>query len=237
MEQFYEEIETKRDSKEQMRIKTDLEFRQREIQKLNQKYNVLMFHTKIRGGKAFDAEQKIREFKKILQKSKRMHESTSTKRTEPKKIIQSATNNLNSNSQKYGVLPNFVEENAEQDEKFCKIYDIYRLVKVQKYAKRYKLNDIRQNDKKHKKIREPLAVGEKVFVLPERLKKEDAPGIFYKSTTENKPFFNREEIFFIRRNAFINNSYNYWISKTVSGETINKRFLRQELFALKEQFI
>ena len=59
---FYEEIETKRDSKEQMRIQTDLEFRQREIQKLNQKYNVLMFHTKIRGGKAFAAEQKIRGF-------------------------------------------------------------------------------------------------------------------------------------------------------------------------------
>ena len=78
MEQLYKEIETKRDSKEQMRIQTDLEFRQREIQKLNQKYNVLMFHTKIRGGKAFAAEKKIREFKKILQKSKRMHKSTST---------------------------------------------------------------------------------------------------------------------------------------------------------------
>ena len=81
---FYEEIETKRDSKEQMRIQTDLEFRQREIQKLNQKYNVLMFHTKIRGGKAFAAEQKIRGFYKILQKSRRMHKSTSTKRTDPK---------------------------------------------------------------------------------------------------------------------------------------------------------
>ena len=30
-----------------------------------------MFHTKIRGGKAFAAEQKIREFKKILLRSKR----------------------------------------------------------------------------------------------------------------------------------------------------------------------
>ena len=40
MEQFYEEIETKRDSSEQMRTQADLEFRQREIQKLNQKYNV-----------------------------------------------------------------------------------------------------------------------------------------------------------------------------------------------------
>ena len=66
MEQFYEEIETKRDSSEQMRIQTDLEFRQKEIYNLNQKYNVLMFHAKIRGGKAFAVEQKIREFKKIL---------------------------------------------------------------------------------------------------------------------------------------------------------------------------
>ena len=50
-------------------------------------------------------------------------------------------------------------------------------------------------------------------------------------------FFNRDEIFFIRRNAFSNNSYNYWISKPVNSEMINKIFLRQELFALKEQFI
>ena len=68
MEQFYEEIETKRDSKEQIRIQTDLKFWQRETQKLNQKYNVLMFHTKIRRRKPFAAEQKIRELKKNTSK-------------------------------------------------------------------------------------------------------------------------------------------------------------------------
>ena len=167
-----------------------------------------------------------------------MHKSTSTKRIEPKKLTQHATSNLNSiASQKYGVSPNFVKENMQQDEKFHEIYDFYRLVKVQKYAERYKYNDIRQDDKKCKILRELLAVGEKVFVLAERLKKKDALGVFYKSTTENKPFFDKDEIFFIRRIAFINNSYNYWISKTVSGEKINKRFVRQEPFALKEQFI
>ena len=57
------------------------------------------------------------------------------------------------------------------------------------------------------------------------------------STTENKPIFNRDKIFFVRRIAFIDNSYNYWISKTVNSEIINKRFLREELFALKEKFI
>ena len=62
--------------------------------------------------------------KKILQKSKRMHKLASNKRTEPKKLIQHATNNLNSiASQKHDVLPNFVEENTQQDEKFREIYD------------------------------------------------------------------------------------------------------------------
>ena len=113
---------------------------------------------------------------------------------------------------------------TRQDENFCRIYDFYRLVKVQKYTETYKHMDIRQENRKHKKLREPLVVGEKVFVLAERLKKKDVPCVFYKSTTENKPFFNRDEIFFIRRIAF-------------NVEIINKRFLRQDLFALKEQFI
>ena len=48
---------------EQMRLQTDLEFQQREIMKLNKKYNVLMFSTKIRGGKAFAAEKKLENLK------------------------------------------------------------------------------------------------------------------------------------------------------------------------------
>ena len=61
-----------------------------------------MFSTKIRGGKAFAAEQKIREFKKLLLKSKRLHKSTSSRRLEPKKLAQRAVNNMNKiASQKY----------------------------------------------------------------------------------------------------------------------------------------
>ena len=45
-----------------MRLQTDLEFLQTEIKKLNEKYNANMFSTKLRGGKAFSTEQKIREF-------------------------------------------------------------------------------------------------------------------------------------------------------------------------------
>ena len=69
MELFYQEVNNKRKDK-RMRLQTDLEFQQNEIKKLNKKYNVEMFSTKVRGGKAFAAEQKIREFKKIAAKVK-----------------------------------------------------------------------------------------------------------------------------------------------------------------------
>ena len=50
MQTFYEEVEHKR--KERMRLQTDLEFQQNEIKNLNKKYNVEMFSTRVRDGKA-----------------------------------------------------------------------------------------------------------------------------------------------------------------------------------------
>ena len=60
MEIFYNNIQPKRTGK--MRLQTDLEFNQNKIKTLNKKYDVETFHTKFRGGKAFAAEQRIREF-------------------------------------------------------------------------------------------------------------------------------------------------------------------------------
>ena len=45
-----------------MRLQTDQEFKQRNIYDLDKKSNVDMLTTSLRGGKAFAAEQKIREF-------------------------------------------------------------------------------------------------------------------------------------------------------------------------------
>ena len=69
-----------------MRLQTDLEFLQNEMKKLNKKYNIDMFSTKLRGGKAFVAKQKIREFKKLLFKNKRLHKATETGRLDPRKL-------------------------------------------------------------------------------------------------------------------------------------------------------
>ena len=99
-----------------------------------------------------------------------------------------------------------------------------------------KNSDIRFDKKTRQKLRSPLTVGEKVLVLAKRLRKKDVSSNLYKSMTENVSFFNREEIFIVRKVLLKENSYNYWISKMADSEIINKRFLQQELFALKNQF-
>ena len=196
-----------------------------------------MFSKKTRGGKAFAAEQKFIEFKKLLFTSKRLHKATKTGRLDPKKLIRNAVQNMNkANSPKYGMAPETVEEKSLESENLREVYDFHRMVRVSRDAERYKRNDIRFDKKSCKKLRSPLTVGEKVLVLAERLKKKDAPGNLYKSATENISFFNREKIFIVRKVLSTENSYNYWISRSIDGEIIDKRFLRQELFALKNQF-
>ena len=67
-ELFYNDIQPKRTGK--MPLKTDKEFNQNKTEQLNKKFDVEMYHPELRGGKAFAAEHKIREFKKILLRSK-----------------------------------------------------------------------------------------------------------------------------------------------------------------------
>ena len=56
---FYEDIKRKRTGR--MRLQTDLKFKQNQIKKHNNEFNVEMFHTKVWEGRASAAEQKIRE--------------------------------------------------------------------------------------------------------------------------------------------------------------------------------
>ena len=65
LEKFYKEVANKRKNKK-TRQQTDLEFKQKNIFALNKKYNVDMFASAVRGGKAFAAKQKLRKLKKIL---------------------------------------------------------------------------------------------------------------------------------------------------------------------------
>ena len=88
-----------------MRLQRGQEFKQRKIFELNKKFNVEMNSTNLRGGKAFAAEQKIRELKKPLLRSKRM-ENFKGKRIKPNELIKKAMFNLNNTrSTKYGYSP------------------------------------------------------------------------------------------------------------------------------------
>ena len=95
-----------------------------------------MFSTKLRGGKAFAAKQKIREFKKLLYKSKRLHKVTKTGRLDPRKLIQNVVQNMNNvNSQKYSVPPKTVEKNLSKTknfEKFMIFIEWLELVEIPK---------------------------------------------------------------------------------------------------------
>ena len=67
METFYTDLENKMKG-QKVRLQTDQEYKQTKIFDLNKKYNVDMFSTAVRGGKAFEAEQKLRELKKRISK-------------------------------------------------------------------------------------------------------------------------------------------------------------------------
>ena len=233
---FYNEIESKREGK--MTLQTDLEFKQNAIKKLNEDFNVELFHSKLRGGKAFVAEQKIREFKKILLKSKRFIKRKG-QQLRPLQVIKKAVENMNETiSTKYGVSPESVEKSTfdlNNGEFNREMYDFQRIKKIDNNIYRTKKYEIKK-DKRRKKLHNPLYLDEKVLILAERLKKKDAPSKFFKASTDNIPFFNREKIFTIYKRAKLENgSYLYWVEDE-NNKKVEGRFLRQELFALQKQF-
>ena len=65
---FYDDVRNERKGK-RMRLQVDNEFQQVKIKDLNDQNNVEMFTTAVRGGKAFAAEQKIRQFQNLMLKA------------------------------------------------------------------------------------------------------------------------------------------------------------------------
>ena len=88
--------------------------------------------------------------------------------------------------------------------------------------------------RKRKKLRENLKIGEKVYILAERIKKKSAPGKFYKQSVQNISYFNKDMIYTIRKKHIIDNIRYYWVKSPL--KSLSKRFQRTELFALKSNF-
>ena len=135
-----------------MRLQTDCEFQQTAIKKLNKEFDVDMYSTNLRDGKAFAAERKIRELKKLLLRSKHVQKSFS-KQIKPNKLIKKVTFNLNNTgSAKYGFSPEQVEEKSldpecgQQFKETCGFRRLWRIKEAQDRSKRYAKNlDARKN--------------------------------------------------------------------------------------------
>ena len=159
-------------------------------------------------------------------------------RIKPNDLIEEAAQNMNETiSTKYNLPPETIEKRSldpNDGKYFQEIYDFIRVRKIENNQKRNDKYD-QKIDRRKRTLRSPLNLDEKVLVLTERLEKKDAPGNLYKASTDNMPFFNRNRIFTIYERAKLNNrKFLYWVEE--NGEKINSRFLRQELFALNNQF-
>ena len=182
-----------------MRLQVDQEFQQVKIKDLNDLNNVHMFSTSLRGGKAFAAEQKIRELKPRISKL-----ASQKLKISPKKIIEMSTANMNIQpSKKYGLSPEEMKKKALQSERFRVVYNMHRLEKTQKLNQKEDRYDKKKYDKKRKKLREDLNIGKKVYFLAERIKKKSAPGKFYKQSVQNISYLNKDTVFTIRKNKLL----------------------------------
>ena len=159
---FYEDIKQKRTGR--MHLQTDLEFKQNQIKKLNDEFNVEMFHTKVQGGKAFPAEQKITEFKKNLLRSKQFEKSRKNK-IKPNDLIKTAVQNMNKTiSTKYQLAPETIEKrslNPNDGKCFQEIYDFMRIRNGENNQMRNDKYD-QKIDRRKRTLRSPLNLDEKV---------------------------------------------------------------------------
>ena len=109
-------------------------------------------------------------------------------------IIKRAVDNMNLlRSPKYRIAPNEIGKKSLLSEGYREWFDIRGLGKVSKPQYRYKRHERKKYQKKKKKLRIPLEIGENVLLLSSRIKKKDSPRLFYKSSTDNRLYFDKKQ--------------------------------------------
>ena len=227
MKLFYDEVKEKRENK-LMRLQVDNEFQQVKIHDLNDQNNVEMFTTSIRGGKAFAAEQKIRELKTRVGKLKiQKLEISSTKI-----ILKSAANMNNLLNEKYGLPPEEIETRSLSDERFRALFNFHRIEKTRQVHERLNRYDKKMQVQK-KKTKRQIKCWWKSTGLSWMNKKKFAPGKSYKQLVQNVAYFNRDEIFSIRKRQTVDKIDYYWLKNLRNNKVLMKKFQRIELFSVE----
>ena len=140
-----------------MRLQIDNEFQQVKIKSLNDENNVEMFTSSVRGGKAFVAEQKLRELKARVSKL-----NAQKLRIAPTKIVQNSSLNMNlMKIVKYGLSPEEIKSQSLKSERFRILFNMHRIEKTQKLQARFDRYDRKRYMAKRKKLRENLMMVKK----------------------------------------------------------------------------
>ena len=148
MKLFYDEVRSKRKGK-RMRLQVDNEFQQVKTKDLNDENNVNMFTSSVRGGKAFAAEQKIRELKTRISKL-----NAQKLKISPSKIIQNLTLNMNlMKNVKYDLSPEEIESRPLAGERFKTVFNMHRIEKTQKLHCRLDRYDVMKYSAKKKEVK------------------------------------------------------------------------------------
>ena len=228
---------TKYKKKKNKQLQVDNEFLQIKIKYLNDKYNVTMFTTSIRGGKAFATEQKIREFKSSIAKLEVIFGKYNAK-IPPTTLIRQLTENMrNVKSEKYGISHDDIEKRSLSSERFKILFNFKRIERSKKFSDRLDRYDQTKYAGKKRKLHENLNIGEKVFVLAERINKKRAPDKFYKQTVQNIFYFNKKTVFQIRNKNEIDKKTYYWLKNTKTNQYLPRRFQRNEIISIVNNFV
>ena len=140
-----------------MRLQIDNEFQQVKIKSLNDENNVEMFTSSVRGGKAFVAEQKLRELKARVSKL-----NAQKLKIAPTKIVPNSALNMNlMKIVKYGLSPEEIKSQSLKSERFRILFNMHRIEKTQKLQARFDRYDRKRYMAKRKKLRENLMMVKK----------------------------------------------------------------------------
>ena len=128
----------------------------------------------------------------------------------------------NMKSVKYGLSPEEIEKRSLAGERFKTIFNMHRTEKTKRLHDRLDRYDEKRYSVKRKKLREDLMIGKKVLVLAERIKKNAAPGRFYKQSVQNISYFNKHKTFMITKKQSIDNITFYWLLDVQTNQSLKK---------------
>ena len=123
---------------------------------------------------------------------------------------------------KYSIAPEKTEQKSPDPnigEYFREVYDFVKLKKIKENKDRLQKYD-EKSDKRKKKLRNLLDIGEKLLVLAERLKKKTPRENFIKAPQKINLFFTISNI--VKLN---NGTYLYWL-KEGDGKVKGRNYLR-----------